>query len=124
MVRFASREAEKCREKLSEVVGDDETARKLEDEALRWVFLVLLCQQNGVVVTSDISDLLMRDCPSTVRPVVPQASVNLTTQDESLEALRQLLFAGRKRDAVDMACSRGLWGHALMLASRMDELMS
>ena len=121
VVRFASREAEKCREKLAEVTGDDETSRKLEDEALLWDFLVLLCQQNGVVVTSDISDLLMIDCPSTVRVAVPQASVNLTTQDECLEALRQLLFAGRKRDAVDMACSKGLWGHALMLASRMDE---
>ena len=120
VVRFASKEAQKCREKISEVSGDQEASRKLEDEALLWDFLVLLCQQNGVVVSSDISDLLLKDSPPAVIKSVPQASIS-TTQDEVLETLRQLLFAGRKKDAVDMACSKGLWGHALMLASRMDE---
>ena len=120
VVRFASQEAQRCREKMSEVLGDLEASRKLEDEALLWDFLVLLCQQNGVVVSSDISDLLLKDSPPAAIKPVPQASIS-TTQDESLETLRQLLFAGRKKDAVDMACSKGLWGHALMLASRMDE---
>ena len=119
VVRFASREAQKCREKMSEVSGDQETSRRLEDEALLWDFLVLLCQQNGVVVNSDISDLLLKDNPPAIKSV-PQSSVSVT-QDETLETLRQLLFAGRKKDAVDMTCSKGLWGHALMLASRMDE---
>ena len=120
VVRFASKEAQKCREKISEVSTDREASRKLEDEALLWNFLVLLCQQNGVVVNSDISDLLLQDSPPAAAKSVPQVGVS-TTQEESLESLRQLLFAGRKKDAVDMACSRGLWGHALMLASRMDE---
>lgn len=121
VVRFASREAQKCREKMSEASDDREATRKLEDEALLWNFLVLLCQQNGVVVNSDISDLLLQDSsPAAAVKSVPQAGTG-TTQEEPLETLRQLLFAGRKKDAVDTACSRGLWGHALMLASRMDE---
>ena len=121
VVRFASREAQKCREKISEVEGDLEVCKKLEDEALLWEFLVLLCQQNGVVVSSDISELLLGDSSvSGGKPVAPLPGAT-ATQEGSLDALRQLLFAGRKKDAVDMACSRGLWGHALMLASRMDE---
>ena len=120
VVRFASREAQKCRDKIAEVAGNQEALKRLEDEALLWDFLVLLCQQNGVIVTSDVSDLLIKDVnPSVVKPV-PQTSAG-ATQDESLDILRQLLFTGRKRDAVDIACSKGLWGHALMLASRMDE---
>ena len=75
---------------------------------------------NGVVVSSNISDLLLRDSPPAAIKSVPQAGIS-TTQEQSLETLRQLLFAGRKKDAVDMGCSRGLWGHALILASRMDE---
>jgi hypothetical protein len=121
VVKFASKEAQRCREKISEVSTDQEMSKKLEDEALLWNFLVLLCQQNGVVVNSDISDLLLQDSPPAAAKSVSQAGVSSTTQEESLETLRQLLFAGRKKDAVDMACSRGLWGHALMLASRMDE---
>ena len=120
VVRFASKEAQRCREKMSQVEADQEAYKKLEDEALMWDFLVLLCQQNGVVVTSDISDLLMKDTSASVVKSSPQQSVGVT-QGESLDAVRQLLFAGRKRDAVDTACSKGLWGHALMLASRMDE---
>ena len=120
VVRFASKEAQACREKMAEVGDNEEALRKLEDEALLWDFLVLLCQQNGVVVSSDVSDLLMKDGPSMVRSVPSPASAS-SSQDESLDALRQLLFSGRKKDAVDMACSKGLWGHALMLSSRMDE---
>lgn len=119
-VSYASDQAKKChtRQQAEEgEEGDAETAKELHDEALLWDFLVLLCQQNGVVVTSDISELLTRE-----KMTIPtQTHMGSGDQEDSLESIRQLLIAGRKRDALELACSRCLWGHALMLASKMDE---
>lgn len=118
VIRFASKEAEKCREQLTRE-ENGQVARRLEDEALLWDFLVLLCQQNGVVVASDITELLMRDRTLSIKS--PTHIVSAEAQEESLAAFRQLLLTGRKKDALNYACSKSLWGHGLMLASRMDE---
>ena len=118
VIRYASKEAEKCREQLTRE-ENEQVARHLEDEALLWDFLVLLCQQNGVVVASDITELLMRDRTLSVKS--PTHIVSAEAQEESLAAFRQLLLTGRKKDALNYACSKSLWGHGLMLASRMDE---
>ena len=117
-VRYASKEAEKCREKLAKE-ENVQVAKSLEDEALLWDFLVLLCQQNGVVLPSDIVELLMKD--RTISMKSPTHIVSAEAQEESLAAYRQLLLTGRKKDALSYACSKSLWGHAVMLASRMDE---
>ena len=118
VIRYASKEAEKCQEQLMRE-ENEQVARHLEDEALLWDFLVLLCQQNGVVVASDITELLMRD--RTLSTKSPTHIVSAEAQEESLAAFRQLLLTGRKKDALNYACSKSLWGHGLMLASRMDE---
>ena len=118
VIRYASKEAEKCREGLTRE-ENGQVARRLEDEALLWDFLVLLCQQNGVVVASDITELLMRDRTLSIKS--PTHIVSAEAQEESLAAFRQLLLTGRKKDALNYACSKSLWGHGLMLASRMDE---
>ena len=121
VVRFASQQAQRCRENMT-VEPDSPSEREmntnLEDEALMWDFLVLLCQQNGVVLPSDVADLLMNDRSLSISS---SSHFGASAQEESLELLRQLLLAGRKKDALDLACSKSLWGHALMLASRMDE---
>ena len=120
-ISYASRQAEQCRAKkqAGEENGDEEAVLKeLNDETLLWDFLVLLCQQNGVVVASDISELLTRE-KATVIPT--RTHVGTGDQEDALESVRQLLICGRKRDALELACSRCLWGHALMLASKMDE---
>ena len=122
VVGYASSKAEQCRtrQQVEEgEEGDAEAAKELHDEALLWDFLVLLCQQNGVVVASDISELLTREKPTSVIPA--RTHVGGGDQEDGLESVRQLLIAGRKRDALEQACSRCLWGHALMLASKMDE---
>ncbi len=118
VIRFASREAEKCRQG-AESEENKETAQNLGDEALLWDYLVLLCQQNGVVVPSDISELLMRD-----RMPFGKSATHIgagVDRQEALDTYRQLLLCGRKKDALDLACGHSLWGHALMLASGMDE---
>lgn len=120
IVSFASSRAQHSREKQDALVRDGGSDSTLameccEDEVLFWEFLMLLCQQNGIVMPSDVADLLMKD-----RPLTFKSSMHLA-QVESLDSLRQLLLSGRKKDALDFACSKSLWGHALMLASRMDD---
>ena len=120
-VGYATSQAEQCCVKQQVEEGEDgdaEKAKELCDEALLWDFLVLLCQQNGVVVASDISELLTREKMTEIPSRTHMGSGN---QEDALESIRQLLIAGRKRDALELACSRCLWGHALMLASKMDE---
>ncbi|KFP30360.1 Protein transport protein Sec16A, partial [Colius striatus] len=40
--------------------------------------------------------------------------------DKETERFRELLLYGRKKDALESAMKHGLWGHALLLASKMD----
>ncbi|KYO23402.1 protein transport protein Sec16A isoform A [Alligator mississippiensis] len=40
--------------------------------------------------------------------------------ERETERFRELLLYGRKKDALESAMKRGLWGHALLLASKMD----
>ncbi|XP_006863877.1 PREDICTED: protein transport protein Sec16A [Chrysochloris asiatica] len=40
--------------------------------------------------------------------------------DKETERFRELLLYGRKKDALESAMKNGLWGHALLLASKMD----
>ncbi|XP_064420405.1 protein transport protein Sec16A isoform X2 [Latimeria chalumnae] len=47
----------------------------------------------------------------------------ITSSDEIMkytERFRELLLFGRKKDALESAMKHGLWGHALLLASKMD----
>ncbi|XP_055575818.1 protein transport protein Sec16A isoform X8 [Falco cherrug] len=40
--------------------------------------------------------------------------------EKETERFRELLLYGRKKDALESAMKHGLWGHALLLASKMD----
>ncbi|XP_067398292.1 protein transport protein Sec16A, partial [Emydura macquarii macquarii] len=40
--------------------------------------------------------------------------------ERETERFRELLLYGRKKDALESAMKHGLWGHALLLASKMD----
>ncbi|KAM6183251.1 protein transport protein Sec16A isoform 2-T2 [Erethizon dorsatum] len=48
-----------------------------------------------------------------------QAAAPCTLEKET-ERFRELLLYGRKKDALESAMKNGLWGHALLLASKMD----
>ena len=105
---FATRNASQCSE-------SDSSGGEDEDEGLLWEFLKLLCQQNGVMVPNDVADLLMEGRTLAIKPSSSQS------MDAGLDSLRQLLLSGRKKKALEFACAKGMWGHALMLASRMDD---
>ncbi|XP_035508999.1 protein transport protein Sec16B [Morone saxatilis] len=125
-------------------------ADKLHDKssaALLWNLLILLCRQNGQIVGSDIAELLMQgshsdgswesDAPTlidfsdaTTAEAPPSkgddlltgnwSSFSSETSEKALQSYTQLLLGGRKKEALESAMSSGLWGHALFLASKMD----
>ncbi|XP_021563816.1 protein transport protein Sec16A [Carlito syrichta] len=46
--------------------------------------------------------------------------VSANLLEKETERFRELLLYGRKKDALESAMKNGLWGHALLLASKMD----
>ncbi|XP_008295232.1 protein transport protein Sec16B isoform X2 [Stegastes partitus] len=123
---------------------------KLQDKssaALLWNLLILLCRQNGQIVGSDIAELLMQGSNSdgswesgdptlidfnedATAEAPPRKGDDLLTgnwssfssenSEKALQSYTQLLLAGRKKEALEAAMTSGLWGHALFLASKMD----
>ena len=129
VVRYAQLEAEKCHD-AARNAADEVGKRLAEDEALMWDFLVLLCQQNGVLVPSDVADLLLSDEGAYHTKLYSQSKHlggggggggGTTNLEDSLDEFRRRLLAGRRKDALELACARCLWGHALMLSSGMDD---
>ncbi|XP_030289918.1 protein transport protein Sec16B isoform X2 [Sparus aurata] len=140
-IEFAHQRAAAC-------TGADELQDK-RSAALLWNLLILLCRQNGQIVGSDIAELLMQgshsdgswasEAPTLIdfsdgttaeAAAAPCEGDDLLTGDSSsfssessekaLQSYTQLLLAGRKKEALESAMSSGLWGHALFLASKMD----
>ncbi|CAL1538622.1 unnamed protein product [Lymnaea stagnalis] len=141
---FCQQKARSCAEDIS--LADRESAQLL------WRLLELLIKQNGSVVGTDLSDLLLeghepsthqyslqgmkispslealdennvndRDSPA-VR-VTSDRTVIMTADKERegwIDRFRHLLLYGRKKDALECAMKNNLWGHALFLASKMD----
>ncbi|XP_044309091.1 protein transport protein Sec16A isoform X3 [Varanus komodoensis] len=142
VINFAQSQATRCMQ--NEMLIDKESARLL------WDFVVLLCRQNGTVVGTDIAELLLQEHKTAWLPGKPPVEANLidftseaveqaeesgeaqlscltgslTAATDSLEKeterFRELLLYGRKKDALESAMKHGLWGHALLLASKMD----
>ncbi|KAB0380479.1 hypothetical protein FD755_008263 [Muntiacus reevesi] len=142
VINFAQNKATKCLQ--NENLIDKESA------SLLWSFIVLLCRQNGTVVGTDIAELLLRDHRTVWLPGKSPNEANLidftneaveqveeeesgeaqlsfltdsqaaSTLERDTERFRELLLYGRKKDALESAMKNGLWGHALLLASKMD----
>ena len=116
-----------------------ETRRDIADKesyVLLWEMLVLLLRQKGQVEGSDLAELLLRgserereqegSCASSLNNeevfetsvVTSRTAVN-TGGDVS--KFRSYLLHGNKTEGLEYAMSVGLWGHALFLASKMDQ---
>ncbi|XP_073455717.1 protein transport protein Sec16A isoform X1 [Aquarana catesbeiana] len=142
VINFAQNKAKECTQ--NENLMDQESARLL------WDFIVLLCRQNGTVVGTDIAELLLQDHKTVWLPgkspneanLIDFSNEPLEQEEESVasqlsfltdtlpisgaimeketERFREMLLYGRKKDALESAMKHGLWGHALLLASKMD----
>ncbi|XP_067868158.1 protein transport protein Sec16A isoform X2 [Heterodontus francisci] len=142
VINFAQNKATEC-------LRNDELLDK-ESANLLWELIVLLCRQNGTVIGADIAELLLREHQSIWLPgkspneanlidfnndLVPRAEDESCTSlltdsflngnpsespSKNTERFRELLLFGRKKDALESAMKHRLWGHALLLASKMD----
>ncbi|KAM4020820.1 protein transport protein Sec16A isoform 2-T2 [Anomaloglossus baeobatrachus] len=142
VINFAQNKAKDCSQ--NEKLLDQESARLL------WDFIVLMCRQNGTVVGTDIAELLLQDHKTVWLPGKSPNEANLidftnepleqeeesgasqlsfltdtfpdsgVVLEKETERFRELLLFGRKKDALESAMKHGLWGHALLLASKMD----
>ncbi|XP_033642753.1 protein transport protein Sec16A-like isoform X3 [Asterias rubens] len=138
VLRFSQQKSAACSE--STEMMDRESA------ALLWELMVLLCRQNGSIMETDISELLLKNHPmvsSSITPpdpkteedaaageetsiegqsseVVVQKKPHLRDVEADTSRFRELLLFGRKKDALEAAIKAGLWGHALLLACKMD----
>ena len=124
-----------CEKKIAAAEARRDIADK-ESYVLLWEMLVLLLRQKGQVEGSDLAELLLRgtdreleqgeSCASSLNNeeiletsvVTSRTSVN-TGGDVS--KFRSYLLHGNKTEGLEYAMSVGLWGHALFLASKMDQ---
>ncbi|CAH1974224.1 unnamed protein product [Acanthoscelides obtectus] len=118
-----------------------------ESYILMWELLILLVRQNGMVVGTDIAELLLKN--RRVAPPRPpsvlsttssnaaeanlnsEASNNAVSKSQSVQSLlkeeevtnkfREYLLYGSGKEALEWAMKHGLWGHALFLASKLDK---
>jgi len=109
---------------------------------LLWELLLLLLRQNGTIVGTDIAELLLKDHEILREPVMQQqiseavedlsgvntvvvaadrTLVSRQTEASVTKKFRELLLFGNKKEALEWAMAQGLWGHALFLASKMDQ---
>ncbi|XP_071821295.1 uncharacterized protein [Apostichopus japonicus] len=94
--------------------------------ALLWELMELLCRQNGSVLETDISELLLQDHTAVTEEEdsdgeeSSQQRIPARNKQKDTVQFRKLLLYGRKKESLEYAMKAGLWGHALLLAGKMD----
>lgn len=70
-------------------------------------------------------NLLQKETPEngveTVTVAADRTLVSRQTEASVTKKFRELLLFGNKKEALEWAMTQGLWGHALFLASKMDQ---
>lgn len=133
---------EYCENKIKNASCNSEVV-DTESYVLIWELLILLLRQNGVVVGTDIAELLMKG-HRTVKSHKSASSADEMSDnlDETLHEptnyeiaasgpnlkedivtnkFREYLIYGSEKEALEWAMKHGLWGHALFLASKLDK---
>ncbi len=129
----------------AKIQSADENPRIVDKESykLLWELLILLLRQKNAIDGSDIAELLLRgrdkqnsyeenqllpnggdDDEEDVSRTRHDRTVILSSKEETAAVtakFRDYLLFGHKKEGLEFAMSRGLWGHALFLASKMDE---
>jgi len=91
--------------------------------SLLWQYVAMLVQHNGVLDGPDVAELLMQhkanqiDSPAETDVVEDRQGIS---KKVALKQYREFLLQGAKQDALDFAMTQELWGHALVLAYKMD----
>ncbi|XP_074626048.1 uncharacterized protein LOC141884189 isoform X4 [Acropora palmata] len=95
--------------------------------SLMWKVLASLVKHNGAFVASELAEIIMenwRSCNNTAEHEFLSPDSTSQTDGEThkhIQFYREMLLAGATKDAMEHCMHNGLWGHAMMLASKMDK---
>ncbi|XP_023012010.2 endoplasmic reticulum export factor secretory 16 isoform X2 [Leptinotarsa decemlineata] len=139
---------EYCENKIKAAISNKAIV-DVDSYVLMWDLLILLIRQNGMVVGTDIAELLLnnkREMPPLRRSsIISSVSSNngdinpssesgnhlisentgslmsILKEEEVTSKFREFLLYGSGKEALEWAMKHGLWGHALFLASKLDK---
>ncbi|XP_037073817.1 protein transport protein Sec16B-like [Pollicipes pollicipes] len=117
-----------CQQKMREAEQQPALVDK-ESCLLIWQLLLLLIRQNGVAApdvapSAESAEPQEEDGPPSGRRSVDRALVTRAERPAEPRAVRrftELLLYGHRKEALEWAMRQGIWGHALFLASKMDQ---
>ncbi|KAK5649877.1 hypothetical protein RI129_000906 [Pyrocoelia pectoralis] len=137
---------EYCENKIRNAIYTRVDIGDVDSYILMWELLILLLRQNGMVVGTDIAELLMKDkkqeysrkasvtsnSSGLVEPTAPSeqnmqacdltgSSASILKEEVVTNKFRELLIYGSEKEALEWSMKHGLWGHALFLASKLDK---
>ncbi|XP_062063238.1 protein transport protein Sec16A isoform X1 [Lepus europaeus] len=103
------------------VVGTDLAELLLRDHRTVWLPGKSPSEANLIDFTNEVVEQVEEEpAEAQLSFLTDSQTAAAGTLDKETERFRELLLYGRKKDALESAMKNGLWGHALLLASKMD----
>lgn len=104
------------------VVGTDIAELLLRDHRTVWLPGKSPNEANLIDFTNDAMEQVEEEESGEAQLsfLTDSQTATTTVLEKETERFRELLLYGRKKDALESAMKNGLWGHALLLASKMD----
>ncbi|XP_009997258.1 PREDICTED: protein transport protein Sec16A [Chaetura pelagica] len=103
------------------VVGTDLAELLLRDHKTVWLPGKSPNEANLIDFTNDALEQAEEESGEAQLSFLTDSLITvIDSLEKETERFRELLLYGRKKDALESAMKHGLWGHALLLASKMD----
>nr|XP_044993165.1 protein transport protein Sec16A isoform X3 [Jaculus jaculus] len=103
------------------VVGTDIAELLLQDHRTVWLPGKSPNEANLIDFTNEAVEQVEEESgEAQLSFLTDSQTVTTNVLEKETERFRELLLYGRKKDALESAMKNGLWGHALLLASKMD----
>ncbi|XP_068695445.1 protein transport protein Sec16A-like isoform X2 [Montipora foliosa] len=96
-------------------------------KSLVWKVLANLVKHNGAFVASELAEIIMENWRTNNSSaenefMTPDSQPSSETDlYKHIQLYREMLLAGATKDALEYCMRNGLWGHAMMLAAKMDK---
>nr|XP_056716367.1 protein transport protein Sec16A [Euleptes europaea] len=103
------------------VVGTDIAELLLQDHKTVWLPGKSPHEANLIDFTNEALEQVEEESGEAQLSFLTDSLIaTIDSLEKETERFRELLLYGRKKDALESAMKHGLWGHALLLASKMD----
>ncbi|XP_007441607.1 protein transport protein Sec16A [Python bivittatus] len=103
------------------VVGTDIAELLLQDHKTVWLPGKSPNEANLIDFTNEAVEQVAEESGEAQLSFLTDSLIaTIDSLEKETERFRELLLYGRKKDALESAMKHGLWGHALLLASKMD----